>query len=43
MTYTCTRCAWTWTPRPNAQQHGSKPVRCPGCGSKFWNEKEGAK
>ena len=31
MTLHCQRCSWAWTPRPNAQVHGTKPVRCPNC------------
>lgn len=37
MTYTCTQCNYTWTPRPaRLEQDREKPRKCPNCQSTEW-------
>ena len=39
MTYTCTQCNYTWTPRPKRfEQDRDKPVACPSCQSRDWDK-----
>lgn len=42
MTYTCTQCGYTWTPRPTRlEQDRKKPVKCANqrCQSLDWDRK----
>lgn len=35
----CFRCEHTWAKRKDSNNNSTKPLRCPSCGSCYWDRK----